>query len=162
MFLSRLDYSFTNSLWWPRYLLSGLKCLSEDCRKNILIVTNHFPNPLLYSFLRLALLVSSHIICACRVIPMTLFLDPTLHTVVIDVHAVSVGPSVSSTVMDVFTSHPLGVCLPLSFYRHSGPPVVCLVFLFEFLGQGGNGCGKVSNIFSFSHHDISVGRSFYC
>ena len=90
---------------------------------------------------------------------MTFFLDLTRHTVVVDVHAVSVGPEVPSNVTDVFTIHPLGVCLPLSFYRRSGPPVVCYVRLMGLLGQGGNGCGEVSDRFALSHHGIYVGCS---
>ena len=89
--------------------------------------------------------VSSHFIGTCRIIPTTFFCDPTRHTVVVDVQAVSVGPAVSSNVTAVFTVHLLGVCLTLSFYHRSGPPVVCCVCLTELLGQGGNGCGEVSD-----------------
>ena len=93
------------------------------------IVTNYFPGPLSYSCPRLVVLVSSHIIGVCRVIPMDFSLAPTRYTVMVDVHAVSVGPSVFSNVTDVFTVHPLGFCLPLSVYRCSGTPIVSLVHL---------------------------------
>ena len=66
-------------------------------------------------------MVYSHIIGAFRVIPMTSFLDPTCNTIVANFHALSMGPSVFSNVVDVFTAHPLGFCLTLSFYRCSGP-----------------------------------------
>ena len=76
----------------------------------------------------------------------------------VDVHAVYVGPEVSSNVTEVFTIHSLGVCLLLSFYRYYGPPVVYCVFLLELLGQGGNSCGEVGNHFALRHHGLSVGR----
>ena len=90
---------------------------------------------------------------------MALFLSPTLPTVMVDVHTVSMGPAVSSNVTDVFNVHPLGVCLPLSIYRRSEPPVVYCVRLLELLGQGGNGCGEVGDRFALIHHGLSAGRS---
>ena len=98
------------------------------------IDTNYFPNPLSYSCPRIYVLVSSHIIGACRVLPMALFLDLTFPTIMVDVHTVSVGPAVSSNATDVLTVHSLGVCLPLSVYWYSGPPVVFFVRLSELLG----------------------------
>ena len=114
-FFSLLDYSCTNSLRWPQYPLSGLNFKAKIAVKINLIVTKYFPDSLAYSCPHLAVLVFFDIIGACCVIPMTLFLDPTHHTVVFDVPTVSVGPEIYSNVTDVFTIHPLGFCLPLSF-----------------------------------------------
>ena len=104
-------------------------------------------------------MVSSHIIMACRVIPMAFFLAMTCPTVMVDVHIVYVGPEVSSNVTNMLTVHALGVWLYLSVYRYSGPPVVYRVCLLEFLGQGGNGCGEVGNQFSLRYHGLSVNHS---
>ena len=118
--------------------------------------TNYLPDPLLYSCPRLAVMVSSHIIGACCVLPMAFFLAPTHTTVMDDVHTVSVGPAVSSNVMDTFNFHPLGVCLTLSVYRYPGPPIVYCVCLLELLGQGRNGCGEVGYHLALRHHCLSV------
>ena len=60
---------------------------------------------------------------------MSLSLDPTPFTVMDDVHTVSVGPAVSYNVTDMFTVHPLGVCLTLSVHWYPGTPVVYCVCL---------------------------------
>ena len=124
------------------------------------IVTHYFPDPLLYSRPRIAVLVSSYIIGTCLVMPMAFFLAPTRPTEMVDVHAVSVRPAVSSNVTDMFTVHPLGVSLPLSVYRYYVPHVVYCVCLLELLGQGGNGCSEVGDSFALRHRGLSVFRSF--
>ena len=126
-----------------------------------LIITNYSPKPLSYSCPRLAVLVSSHIIGACHVIPISFFLALTRPTVMDDVHTVAMGPAVSSDVTGVSPVHPLGVCLPLSIYQCSGTPVVYCIRLLELLGQGGNGCGEVCDCFTLRHHGLSVGCSFF-
>ena len=85
------------------------------------IVNNYFPDPLSYSCPRLSVLFSSHIIDACRANPMAFFVDLTRPTVMVDIHAVSVGSALSYKVTDVFIVNPLGGCLPMYDYGCSGP-----------------------------------------
>ena len=80
--------------------------------KNNFIVTNYSPNPLSYSCPQLDVLVSSHNIGLCRVIPMALFHSPTHPTVIVDVHTVSVDPAVSSNVMACLLFTHLGFACP--------------------------------------------------
>ena len=97
-------------------------------------VTNFPPDPISSSCPWLVIQVSSHIVGACRVLPMAFFLAPTRPTVVADFHTVSAGPAVPSNVTDVFSVNPLEVCLTLSVHWYPGPPVVCCVCLLELLG----------------------------
>ena len=76
---------------------------------------------------------------------MALSLDLTRFTVLVDVHAVSVGPAVSPHVSEVFPVHPLGIFFAPPIHRQPGPPVVSCSCLLGLPVQGGGGFGEVGD-----------------
>ena len=84
-------------------------------------ITHYFPNPLSSSCPWLVVQVSSYVVGSCSVLLMYLSLAPTRFTVMADVQTVSVRPTVPPHVLEVFTIHPLGICLALPIHWQSGP-----------------------------------------
>ena len=119
-------------------------------------ITNYLPDPLSSSLPQLAVRGSSHVVGSSSVFPIALSFALTRRTDVADVHTVSVCTSVSSHVSDVFTVHPLGICLDLPIHRHPGPPVVSCSGLLELLVQGGNGFGEVGDGLALRHHCLYI------
>ena len=155
--LSRLDYSYTNSLRWPHYLLLDLKTFNSKIVGNIHFgIIYYFPDPLLSSRSRLAVWVSSHVVSSCSVLPIALYLATTRFTFVADVHTVSVCPAVSSHVSEVFPVHPLGICLAPPIHRQPRPPGVSCSCLLDLPDQGGNGFGEVGDGLALRHHCLSI------
>ena len=155
--LSRLDYSYTNSLRWPHYLLLDLKTFNSKIVGNIHFgIIYYFPDPLSSSRPWLAVWVSSHVVSSCSVLPMALSLATTRFTFVADVHTVSVCPAVSSHVLEVFPVHPLGICLAPPIHRQPRPPGVSCSCLLDLPDQGGNGFGEVGDGIALRHHCLSI------
>ena len=105
----------------------------------------------------LAVLIAAFIVGTRPTILVPFIIGWTHHTVVVDIHTVSVGQTVPAGVKNVFSVNLFGRHIRWSVWRPSSLEGIDLYGrLLELLGQVSDGCGEVYNGFALGHNRVPV------